>query len=148
MNALTQLKYLPENRDEQKTFVPIAIEELVNGDYSIMKFWVQATIIADTLNEIKDSKVIKRLAIEEAAKYKDQEFHGCKITLSARTTFDFASSGHPFYAELKKKETELKAQLKDIETLLKAIKEPIADPISGAIINPPTFTQTDVITIR
>jgi len=148
MNALTQLKYLPETREEQKTFVPVAIEELVNGDYSIIKFWVQATIVADTLNEIKDSKLIKQMAIAEAVKYKDQEFNGCKITLSNRTTFDYSTSGHPMYAELKKQETELKAKLKDIENLLKAIKEPIADPITGTVIQPPTFTQTEIITIR
>ena len=149
MNALIQLNKLPETRSEQKTFVHQAIEELMNGEYDIAKFWVQATIIADTLNEIKDSTLIKKLAIVEAAKYKGQSFMGCSVDVQIRKTFNFNQCNYSVYADLKKREAELKAEIKSVETFLKSIKDvPIVDMNTGEEITAAPFIITEYITVK
>jgi len=147
-SAISQLNYLPETREQQHSFVHKAIEELMNGEHDIMKFWIQASIVADTLNEIKDSLVIKRAAIAEAAKYKDQPYMGCKISVVNRKTYDFSKCCHPDLDWYKAAEAEAKKQVKEVETFLKALKSAVADPDTGELIQPPTFTESEYITIK
>lgn len=147
-SALAQLHYLPETRQEQHTYVHKAIEELMNGDYDIMKFWIQASILADTLNEIKDSLVIKRHAITEAAKYKDQEYMGCKISVVDRKNFDYSTCSYSKYDALLKQQAKLKEEIKKVEGFLKGITGNIVDAETGEEIYPPSFTTTTYVTVK
>jgi len=147
-SAISQLNYLPETREQQKTFVHKAIEELMNGEHDIMKFWIQASIVADTLNEIKDSILIKKAAIEEARKYKDQPYMGCRISVVSRKTFDFSKCCYMDYERTKFEIEAAKERLKKAETFLKSIPAEMADPATGEMIYPPTFTESEYITVK
>lgn len=147
-NALSQLSLLPETREEQRIFVHKAIEELMNGGYDIMKFWIQASILADTLNEIKDSLVIKRAAIAEADKYKDQPFMGCKIGVSKSKSYNFRDCNYMEWVVAKADLEDAKERVKEAEVFLKSLKKQVADPETGLLIEPPTFTETEYITVK
>jgi len=147
-SAISQLNYLPETREQQKTFVHKAIEELMNGEHDIMKFWIQASIVADTLNEIKDSILIKKAAIEEARKYKDQPYMGCKISVVSRKTFDFSKCNYSPYIHAKGKLATAKDEVNRLESFLKNMQLQMGDPVTGEILNPPTFTESEYITVK
>lgn len=148
--ALSTLSYLPETREQQHTFAHKAIEELMNGNHDLLKVWQQMSIIADTLNEIKESATLKAAVISEIEKYGKEgvTVNGCKLTKGSRRTFDFSECNHARYNELKQVTEYAKAEMKDIETLLKALKESVADASTGELINPATSTVTEFIVVK
>lgn len=147
MNALTQLSNLPETRAEQHTFVHAAIEELMNGEHDLMKFWVQASILADTLNEIKESLLIKRMVLEEANKYKGTKAYGCDINVKSKRSYDYSVCNHPKWQLLKQEEKDLKESIKEIESMLKTLKNDIADVETGDVISPPNVSVSEYVAV-
>lgn len=147
MNALTHLSNLPETREQQHRFADMAIEELMNGNHDLVKMWVKLSILADTLNEIKDSAVFKNAAIEEARK-QTSKVNGCEVKVTERKNFDFSGCGHSRLNELKFDIEEAKKQAAEIEKFLKTVKEPIVLESTGEIILPPTSTVTSYITVK
>ena len=121
MNALSTLSQLPATREEQKTFANKAIEELLNGDYDLLKVWQQMTIVADTLELIKKSETLKQAVISEVQKFgKDgTEINGCKLTVSQRRNFDFSNCNHAKYNESKAIIEDHTKEVKEIEAFLK-----------------------------
>ena len=147
MNALIQLNHLPETRAQQETFIHAAVEELVNGDYDIMQYYVKAKIMLDTLDKINKSRRIKSLILEEAQKYNNQDLNGCKIQVVARKEYNFDACNHAELARLKKLQAETEQSIKNIETMLKSLVSPLADPETGDMIYPPTVSETEYVKI-
>jgi len=135
--ALTTFTAMPATRQEQHSFATKITTELLNGEYDIVKFWVQAKIIADTLSEIMESKQLKDIAIKQIGE-SGQDIGGCKITVGNRRTFDFSKCDHFERERYSSEILDAKEKLKKIETFLKALDKPMADPETGQVINPPT----------
>ena len=73
-------------------------------------------------------KAIEDNLNNEAAKYPEQrfKFHGNEIEKAELgTRYIFANCGDPVYNELSKNKAEMDQLVKDRETFLKAIKEPL-----------------------
>jgi hypothetical protein len=145
--ALSTFTAMPATRQEQHNFAAKITTELLNGEYDIVKFWVQAKIIADTINEIMDSKQLKDIAIQQIGE-DGQNMGGCKITVGNRRTFDFSKCDHFEWVELSNQITENKEKLKKIEALLKVLDKPIVDAETGAIINPPTVSVIEFPVVK
>ena len=148
--AISTLSVLPETREQQHTFANKAIEELMNGNHDLLKVWQQMSIIADTLNEIKESVTLKNAVIAELEKYgKDgKEVNGCKLTVSQRRTFDFSTTNHEGWRMAEEELNNWKETKKESETFLKALKSPVVDPDTGVVINPPTFTVNQFVVVK
>lgn len=148
--ALSTLSVLPATREQQHRFANMMVEEIINGDHDPVKVWHQMSIIADTLNEVKDSLTVRQAVANELEKYGKEgaSINGCKITLTGRKKWDYSECGHTGYNTMKAQEEKVKSAIKDIEKFLQAMKEPMVDPTSGEIIIPPTFTTTEVITVK
>ena len=148
--AISTLSVFPETRQQQHDFANRAIEELMNDNHDLLKVWQQMSIIADTLNEIKESVTLKNAVIAELEKYgKDgKEVNGCKLTVSQRRTFDFSECNHEGWRMAEEELNNWKETKKEAETFLKALKSPVADPETGEVINPPTFTVNQFVTVK
>ena len=92
------------------------------------------TLIASVKKKLAD------VITDSAYEYPENSFtkHGVKFTKGARKTYDYSSN--PNWVEVD-------AKRKSIESLMKAIKEPIADPETGEIIDPPAFKTSEFISI-
>src|SRR5574343_522007 len=120
MNALSTLSQLPETREQQHAFAHKAIEELLNGDYDLLKVWVQMSIVADTLEEIKKSETLKQAVTTELMKHGKEgtTVNNCKLTLTTRRNFDFSACNHAAYNKSVAIVEHHKKQIKDIEAFL------------------------------
>ena len=147
MNALIQLKHLPETRAEQETFIHAAVEELINGDYDIMQYYVKAKIMLDTLDKINKSRRIKPLILEQAQRYNNQSLNGCTIQVVTKKEYSFENCNHAEYNRLKKLQEETDASIKDIENMLKGLISPVADPETGEMIYPPVINENEYVKI-
>lgn len=148
MNAIAQLKHLPETRAQSKTFVDAAIGELLHGDVNVLDFWVRATIMADTLENIKKSTLVKRLVLDEAYKYKGQTYMGCKVDVVNRKSFKYDNCNYAELTRLKKLYAETGEAIEKIENMLKGLIKPVVDEGTGEVIQPPVVTEVSYVTIK
>lgn len=141
--AISTLSVLPETRDQQHNFANKAVEELMNGDYDLPTMWAKMSIYADTLEEIMKSTTLRAAVLSELEKYGKEGVmvSGCKLSVASRKNYDYSTSGSSEY-------TQLKARIKEVEVLLKALKEPMANPETGEMIYPPAYTITEYVTVK
>lgn len=148
MNALTQLTNLPERKEQIKTFANAGIDEILNGNYSALEFKMRADFIRKALDQIESHAAVKDLILLEGKKYEGQDYFGCQIKSQSRKTYDFSTCNDFYYDRTLKHIDELKVLLKARESLLKLLPAPMADPETGDIINPPTFTSSEFLVIK
>ena len=148
MNALNQLTNLPERKEQIKTFAAAGIDEILNGNYSALEFKMRADFIRKALDQIEAHAAVKDLILLEGKKYEGQDYFGCQIKSQSRKTYDFNACNDSEYTNLSKYIESLKTQLKAREAFLKALPAPMADPETGNIINPPTFTSSEFLVIK
>jgi len=147
MNALQQLNNLPERKEQIKTFAQAGIDEILNGNYSALEFKLRADFIKKALDQILDHAVVNDLVLHEARKYEGQDYKNCKVSVISKKTWNYDQCNDNRYDDIKTVLEKAKADLKNQEDFLKTLTFPIAD-LDGNIINPPTFTETEYITIK
>jgi len=148
--AVSTLSILPSTREQQHNFANKMIEELLNGEYDILKVWQQMSIIADTLNEIKESNTLKQAVLSELSKYgkEGMKLNGCTLTIGSRRNFDFSQCKFEKYDTLKASIKEATTRQKEYEIMLKSLSMPVADPDTGEMINPPAYTTTEYVIVK
>ena len=114
MNAISELKRLPENKAQQETFVNAVIGEILSGEHDPILVDYQLKVLEDTITKIRKDVRVKSILLEEVEQYGKE---GCKrgdmtMRLKTRSTFDFSNDDE---------HVRLKAELKAREALLKAL---------------------------
>ena len=147
MEAISTITLLPYTSEERALYVRMIKESVLNGDIDALKFRVHLKQLEAILNELLYDRDITDLTMTEAQKYGSKSFdaQGAKFTITERKDYDFTED--PTYNELTSKINALKAKLKERESILKIISEPLADPETGEMINPATYTTKQVISV-
>ena len=149
--ALSTISQLPETRSEQKVFVHKAIEEIVNGGYDPARLFAKLRIIADTIKEITDSETFKQLAIKEINKYgKECVIGGNTLKVASKKAWDFSVCNDSILFDMENKQEQLKNAISERKKFLQTIKSgmEVANPESGEMILPPTYSETEYITVK
>ena len=126
MNAIPELYRLPENKQQQETFVNAVIGELLGGEYNPLKVEVQLKILEDTIKKIRTDIRVKNLIIEELEKYGKEtaKISGAELKLSQRKTYDFSNDNT--WKELKAKIKAREAELKELGAIPETGEQVIA----------------------
>ncbi len=146
--AVSFLKQIAGDRATLDSFTETLSMEVVNGE--IDPIWLHGTLT----KFIKNLQALKELNENELSLDIDKfETHGYKFTKKeAGTKYDFSKCNHPKLTDLYAKETKINKEKKDIEALLKTLKNPttIVDEETGDIvtINPPIKTSKTIIEVR
>lgn len=138
MNALSELSNLPERKEQIKEFARQGIDQILNGEYSALEFDVRAKAIIDTLTLIREDSSVKQLILSERDKYVGQIFFGSRIERGAKKTWHFDNCNDHEWKRLK-------TDLSNREMFLKSLINPVADPETGEIIKPATFTKSEFV---
>ena len=148
MNALNQLSTLPERKEQIKSFAAAGIDEILNGNYSALEFKMRADFIRKALDQIESHAAVKDLILLEGKRYEGQDYFGCEIKTQSRKTWNYSVCDDAEYNDLLSGLEVIKMKLKAREAFLKALPAPMADPETGDIINPPTFTSSEFLVIK
>ncbi len=146
--AVSFLKQIAGDRATLDSFTETLSMEVVNGE--IDPIWLHGTLT----KFIKNLQALKELNENELSLDIDKfETHGYKFAKKeAGTKYDFSNCNHPRLTDLYAKETKINKEKKDIEALLKTLKNPttIVDEETGDIvtINPPIKTSKTIIEVR
>lgn len=147
MEAIQTITILPSNEAELTVYMRSVKESILDGYISAEKAAIQLKTLEKIAALNKDPE-IKAYFLDEFSKHGAKTFeHGAKFSLSNRKTWDFSECNDSKYNELSAQLEAIKSQLKEREEFLKVLKEPMAELQGGEIINPPTWSQTEIISI-
>lgn len=147
MNALQELHNLPERKEQIKEFARQGIEQILNGEYSALEFKFRFDAFKKACEMILEHAAVNDLVLMEARRYEGQDYKDCKVSVQRRKTWKFDQCGDPTYTELSANLEMTKRLVKKQEDFLKALGAPISD-LDGNIINPPTYSEIEYITIK
>jgi hypothetical protein len=139
--ALNTLSVLPVTKSGIEMFAGQIIEDITEGNYSPIKFEIYRKSIEKVLEIVSKDESVKNLLQNELDKYPEKtiQFDGLELTKSTKTNYDYSQDF--VCAELDKK-------LKERKELLKALKDPLADTVTGEILYPPIKTYSYFTTVK
>jgi len=147
MEAIQTITILPSNDAELTVYIRSVKESILDGYISAEKAAIQLKTLEKIAALNKDTD-IKAYFLDEFAKHGAKTFEqGAKFSLSNRKTWYFSECNDSKYNDLTLQLEAVKSKLKEREEFLKALKEPMAELQGGEIINPPTWSQIEVISI-
>lgn len=151
MNNTAELKRLVTGKDQIQAFAEGVINEVKEGGQNPLEVKILITALKKSLEIIEDG--IKDSVLNEAEKHgKNFEFSGARVTIKENgTRYDFTNCNHPKWNLLDIQERAVKDQKKEVEALLKAVKEPFeqVDTDTGETfrIHPPVKTSSTGLSI-
>lgn len=149
--ALSFLTILPISKEDRAGFVARAKEEILSGDYNPLHIEAVLKGIEETIKAIRGDREIREAVISEIEKHPKGEvsIYRAKFNLTDRKTWIYDACNDPVYDETKAAIEEAKEAMKQREKFLQSIPEGgVADPDTGAIIQPATFYTNQVLTVK
>jgi hypothetical protein len=152
--ALSVISQLPENREQQKTWVNACVEEFVNGNNDPVRLYAKLRIIADAVKDVLDAQVVKNYTTEELKKFngEDVSVFGNKVTIGTRRSWDYSVCGDPEIELLEWTISDAKERIAARQKFLQLLKErtTFANEETGDMItiNPPTYTVSEFPVVK
>jgi len=149
--ASSTLSVMPNTKAEIEQFSQMLISEIENGQINPLELIRQQRAIEKVFDLIKESLI--KAARDEADKFgaKSFEFKGAKFELvEAGVKYDYSQCGHVGYAAVTEKMATLNDEKKQLETFIKAVKEPVNMVDNDGVpftVYPPQKTSTSTIKI-
>jgi hypothetical protein len=150
--AIAQFTYLPASKKERDLFVEMCVQEITSGTRDPLEFEIMLKNLEETIAAIRKRPEVKDLILEYADRYSEKTFSykGVTVTKTSKTTYDYSQCGHSKYNELVALKAKVSEEIKEIETLLKAIKPgaQLADVDTGELFTGPSTSTTNYLTIK
>lgn len=149
MEALSQLNYLPENKEQITTFVEAARNEFLSGEIDVFEVLRKIKIIQTTFDKIIKDEKIKGVIFDELNKSNDKYIDSeCEIKHTSRRNYDY--SNDEIWVRLNSDKKSKDNKLKEREKYLKGLSQANngIDLSTGEILEPPVLTYTDILTIK
>jgi len=128
MNAIAELKRLPETKEQVQSFAYAVINEIMDGDNNPVEVEVRLKMIEESIKIIRKDPRIKNLLVNEIESGNTQAM-GATLNLKTRKTLKY----HDPILD------ELKGKVKAREALLKETKG--IDPETGEVVVEELFTE-------
>jgi hypothetical protein len=146
--AVSFLKQIANDRQTIDSFTNQLTLEVQEG--SIETQWLHGALtkLIKNLTELKD---LNAQNLDADNIYKEA-FGFTYMKKEAGAKYDFSNCNHPKWIELNLYQSQIKDDMKSIETTLKTIKEPITivDESTGSVVqvNPPIKSSKTIIEVR
>ena len=147
MNALSELHNLPERKEQIKEFARQGIDQILNGEYSALEFKFRFDAFKKACEMILDHAAVNDLVMMEAKRYEGQDYKDCKVSVNRRKTWKFDKCNNIHYEMLLQEQKNTKEMIEIAEAFMKTLQNPVSD-LEGNIINPPTYSEIEYITIK
>lgn len=145
--AYSVINYNPTTKEQAESFANKLTEEVLQGEVNPLELHVKLTAMQKAFETVKTN--IAKEVLAEAQKHNAPTFKAYTSEISIQelgVKYDFTNCGDLVYADLKKKEEELKMEIKNREAFLKSCKAgtELIDSESGEVytIYPPAKSST------
>src|SRR5690625_108081 len=122
------------------------VSELDEGEKDSTTTFIAINKFSNLCKELE--KNIRKIVVRDI-KIGDKEVykaHGVEIQRAdTGVSYDYSSCGSSEWDELNGKIKELTERKKKVESFLRGLEKPVADPETGEVINPPKRTATEKV---
>ena len=153
-NATTTLNLLPSNTAQVALFVRKVKDEILSGEYNVLDVLIQLRAAQDAIDILNKDAEIVEAASKEYAKHgkKTLDYNSAKITeKESGVKYDYDGCCDPVHGKLKSDALFAAERLKERETFLKSLKDPVTiiDEQTGEVVklNPPAKTSKTTLSI-
>lgn len=143
---MTELRRMPLKASEQQTFAASIIDAISNNEVNPLEVKLYLDSLKKAIEMVDKNPIYRSATIDEAQKYGEKTFglHGCKITLTGKTTYDYTQCGDPVLEELNQRLELIKASIKNREGMLKIG----FDAATGETFRKPTELYVEYLTVK
>lgn len=136
--AISTIKQFNLSKDQIEQFASQVLNDVFYHDGDILSTAICLRAMEDVIKKVRSG--VGEMITEEAEKYAEKTFDykGAKFTKTNRTTYNYSESA---------KWNELNEKKKELESLMKTIKEPVADTETGELIYPAQSKITESVSI-
>ena len=136
--AISIIKDFNLNKDQIEQFASQVLNDVFYHDGDILSTAICLRAMEDVIKKIRSG--VGELITEEAEKYDEKtfEYKGAKFTKTNRATYVYSESSEW---------NKLNEKKKELESLMKTIKEPVADPETGELIYPAQKKVSESVSI-
>lgn len=136
-NVMYYVENLPSTNQQLDTFEAHFIAEMERENP--LKIAVQLKAMEELVKRLRANENVRDYIMNEVDKYDEKTFesNGAKFEKAETgVKYDYSKCNDTKVSQLLKAKSTIDKQLKERQKLLQTIKEPIADPETGEIINP------------
>lgn len=151
--TISNLSLFETTKKERQDFAIQVTNNLMEGLADPLKVHLQVKCMEDIIKQLTSNTVYKDIVLTEAQKYgKSFEQHNAKFEIKEMgVKYDYSNCGDPVYMELEDKLAILETEIKNRQTLLKAIPESGQEILIGdelVKVYPPSKSSTTSITVN
>jgi hypothetical protein len=137
--AISTITVLPSSKEEVKSFVEKAKEEILSGNESALKIECQLKAFEEVIKQLRSDNDIKYAVLDEAERYGTKTFeeYGAKITIRDGGRYNYNNCEDSVYQDLIEQQNEIKEKIKKRTEFLKTVpEEGTVNPDTGEFIKP------------
>ena len=143
MEALSVIRLMPESKEQVKSFVELAVNQILSGEVNAAEIAVYLKTMEDVVKGIRDNRDIKDMLIDEVGD--KLEIGNAALTVVETSKYNYTDDTRWCDLNL---EIKLKTeQRKYREKMLQTLENEVADPDSGELIKPAEKTTAKSIRI-
>lgn len=143
MRALSIINEIPANKAGIKLFADAIVTAVMDGNADPLDVRIRIDSIEKIIKAVKDDVSYKDATLDQADLWPEKTFEkdGVKFTKAESAKYDY--SDDPTWLLLKEREGQAAQDRKDLEAVLKALKEPTE--INGVMSYPPSKKATTYV---
>jgi hypothetical protein len=136
MYAIAELSNLPETKEQIRSFVEAAINEVLSGDRNPLELDLRLKALEELVKNIRKDDKVKAAILNELNKYAERlvVYRGVHFQKKSLSKYDYTSDSR--WCELDAEIKALSEKKKEREEFLRTLREPMADMETGEIIQP------------
>lgn len=143
------------NKAQRRSFAEDYVQRIDDGEADPLKSQVRLKCMATIIEDILSNETYKELVLNEALKEQSKQFDVLNATMNVKEAgvkYNFSKCNDEEWYDLNTKLEKLKAQVKERETLLKALPTEgieIVNKETGevSIIYPPSKSSTTIVAV-
>jgi len=151
MKTTSLINVMPSNKAQVIDFVKQTKDVIMSGNENPLKIAVQLRALEDVIKQLRTDSQIQDYTLSEAQKESVKTFKvfGAEITIKETgVKYDYSSCNDSELQEMNQELDELKAQIKERETMLKNIGDGFIVNQHGEELTAPLKTSKTGISIR
>lgn len=143
METLSVIKLMPETKEQVKSFVEMAVNQILSGEVNAAEIAVYLKTMEDVVKGIRDNRDIKDMLIDEIGSKK--EIGNAVLSVVDISKYDYSEDSR--WNSLNHDIKLLSEHKKNREKLLQTLDKEVADPDSGEIIKPASKSISKTIRV-
>ena len=144
--ALSYLQLLPLTKEQRRSFVQKAVDEITNGENNPLQVEIWLKSIEDTISDIRKDRDVKQWLSKELDGYFEKSFSafGANITKCQRKTKDYTPCNDSVLNSLEFEADKIKKQIESRKSML----DNGVNPETGEVFQKPIEKVTEYLKIE